>query len=162
GHGLMQPRAGAREWLGLAVLGLPTLLVSIDVSVMLLALPHISAGLGADSTQTLWIMDIYGFMLARVLITIGTLGDRSRRRKLLLLGATAFSLASAAAACAQTPQHLIGARAALGIAGATLAPSALALISNMFRDDKQRALAISLWLTSFMGGMAIGPLVGGA
>src|SRR5919198_634802 len=105
------PPAGARAWLGLAVLALPTLLVSIDVSVMLLALPHISAGLGADSTQQLWIMDIYGLMLSGFLITMGTLGDRIGRRKLLMLGASAFGLASLAAAFASTPLLLIGARA---------------------------------------------------
>ena len=156
------PRAGARAWLGLAVLGLPTLLVSIDVSVMLLALPHISAALGASSTQSLWIMDIYGFMLAGWLLTMGTLGDRIGRRKLLLAGATAFGLASLLAACATTPLLLIGARALMGTAAATLAPSILALISSLFRDARQRSLAISLWLVCFMGGMALGPLVGGA
>jgi MFS transporter, DHA2 family, multidrug resistance protein len=154
--------AGPRAWLGLAVLALPTLLVSIDVSVMLLALPHISAGLGANSTQTLWIMDIYGFMLAGSMLTMGTLGDRVGRRTLLMLGATAFGLASILAACSTSATMLIGARALLGVAGATLAPSILALIGNLFRDPRQRALAISLWLVCFMGGMAAGPLVGGA
>jgi DHA2 family multidrug resistance protein-like MFS transporter len=155
------PRATTREWLGLAVLALPTLLVSIDVSVMLLALPHISASLGADSTQTLWIMDIYGFLLSGFLITMGTLGDRIGRRKLLLTGAAGFGAASVLAAFSTSPQMLIAARALLGVAGATLAPSVLGLIGNMFRDARQRGLAISLWLTCFMSGMAIGPLVGG-
>jgi DHA2 family multidrug resistance protein-like MFS transporter len=154
--------ASPRAWLGLAVLALPTLLVSIDVSVMLLALPHISRGLGATSTQTLWIMDVYGFMLAGFLITMGTLGDRIGRRKLLMWGATGFGLASTLAAFSTSPLMLIGARALLGIAGATLSPSILALIGNMFGDPKQRSLAISIWLASFMGGMALGPLVGGA
>jgi MFS transporter, DHA2 family, multidrug resistance protein len=155
-------RAGVREWTGLAVLAFPTLLASIDVSVMLLALPNISAGLAADSTQQLWIVDIYGFMLAGFMITMGTLGDRIGRRKLLMIGGTAFGLASIAAAFSTSALMLIAARAALGIAGATLSPSTLALISNLFRAPKQRALAISLWLTCFMGGMAVGPLVGGA
>jgi MFS transporter, DHA2 family, multidrug resistance protein len=158
----MSSTATLREWLGLAVLALPTLLVSIDVSVMLLALPHISAGLGADSTQTLWIMDMYGFMLAGFMITMGTLGDRIGRRKLLMIGAGGFVLASIAAAFSSSPLMLIGARALLGISGATLSPSILALIRNLFHDPKQRALAISLWLVCFMGGMALGPLVGGA
>ncbi len=156
------PQAGLREWIGLAVLALPTLLVSIDVSVMLLALPHIGAGLGADSTQLLWIMDIYGFMLAGFMITMGTLGDRIGRRKLLMIGGAAFGCASILAAFSRTPEMLIAARALLGIAGATLSPSILALISNMFRDPKQRSLAVGLWLVCFMGGMALGPLVGGA
>ena len=156
-----RPRAGRREWIGLAVLALPTLLVSIDVFVMLLALPHLSADLRAGSTEQLWIMDIYGFMIAGFLITMGTLGDRIGRRKLLLLGGSAFGAASVLAAYAPTPELLIAARALLGIAGATLAPSTLALISNMFRDPKQRGLAIGVWLVCFMSGAAIGPLVGG-
>jgi DHA2 family multidrug resistance protein-like MFS transporter len=129
---------------------------------MLLALPHLSADLGASSTQQLWIMDVYGFMLSGFLITMGTLGDRIGRRKLLLIGATAFGLASVSAAYSTSPEMLIAARAVLGIAGATLAPSTLALISNMFRDPRQRAVAISVWLVCFMSGAAIGPLVGGA
>jgi DHA2 family multidrug resistance protein-like MFS transporter len=155
------PRATTREWIGLAVLALPTLLVSIDVSVMVLALPHIGSSLGADSAQQLWIMDIYGFLLGGFMITMGTLGDRIGRRKLLVIGAAGFGLASIAAAFAPTAEVLIGARALLGIAGATISPSILALITNMFRDEKQRGFAISVWMVCFMGGMAIGPLVGG-
>jgi DHA2 family multidrug resistance protein-like MFS transporter len=154
--------ARPRDWLALGVLALPTLLVSIDVSVMLLALPHIADGLGATSTEQLWIMDMYGFMLAGFMITMGNLGDRIGRRKLLTFGAAGFGLASILAAFSTTPLMLIGSRALLGIAGATLSPSVLALISNIFSQPRQRALAISLWLVSFMGGMAIGPLVGGA
>ena len=108
------PRAGRREWVGLAVLALPTLLISVDVFVMLLALPHLSAGLGADSTQQLWIMDVYSFMIAGFLVTMGTLGDRIGRRKLLLIGAAAFGAASVLAAYSTSPEKLIAARALLG------------------------------------------------
>lgn len=155
-------RAGLRQWIALAVLALPTLLVSVDVSVMLLALPHIGAALAATSTEQLWIMDIYSFMLAGFLISMGTLGDRIGRRKLLLIGATGFAAASTLAAFSSSPVMLIVARGLLGIAGATLSPSILALISNIFRDPRERSVAISLWLVSFMSGMAAGPLVGGA
>jgi MFS transporter, DHA2 family, multidrug resistance protein len=155
-------RAGRREWIGLAVLALPTLLISIDVFVMLLALPHLSADLGASSTQQLWIMDMYSFMIAGFLVTMGSLGDRIGRRRLLLVGAAAFGAASVLSAYSANAAMLIGARALLGIAGATIAPSTLALISNMFRDPKQRGLAIGIWLVCFMGGAAIGPVVGGA
>jgi DHA2 family multidrug resistance protein-like MFS transporter len=154
-------RAGTREWVGLAVLALPTLLVSIDVSVILLALPHISASLEADSTQMLWIMDIYGFLLAGFMITMGTLGDRIGRRKLLMIGGTAFAGASILAAFSPTAELLIISRALLGVAGATITPSAMALITNMFRNEAQRGTALSIFFTCFMGGMALGPVVGG-
>ncbi|MFW6693926.1 MFS transporter [Streptomyces sp. MAR4 CNX-425] len=156
------PRAGRREWIGLAVLALPVLLISIDVFVLLLALPHLSADLGANSSEQLWIMDVYGFMLAGFLVTMGTLGDRIGRRRLLLTGAAAFSVASVVAAYSTSPEMLIASRALLGVAGATLAPSTLALITNMFRDPRQRSAAIGIWFMCFMGGAAIGPLVGGA
>lgn len=155
------PRAGVREWTGLAVLALPTLLISIDVSVIVLALPRISETLHADSAQQLWIMDIYSFILAGFLITMGTIGDRIGRRKLLMLGGAAFAVASVLAAFSTSAPMLIAARALLGLAGATLSPSILALITNMFHDERQRGFAISVWLTGFMGGMLVGPLVGG-
>ncbi|MEU6077427.1 MFS transporter [Micromonospora sp. NPDC047074] len=156
------PQAGRREWIGLAVLALPTLLLSLDISVLNLALPHLSAALGATSTQQLWIVDIYGFMIAGFLITWGTLGDRIGRRKLLLIGAALFGAASVLAAYADSATTLIVARALLGISGATLMPSLLALITNMFKNPKQQGLAIGVWMSCFMGGMAIGPVVGGA
>ncbi|MFI6497264.1 MFS transporter [Nonomuraea typhae] len=158
----MTAQAGRREWIGLAVLALTSLLVSIDVFVMLLALPHLAAELGATGTQQLWITDIYGFVLAGFMVTMGTLGDRIGRRRLLLIGAAGFGLASVAAAYSTSPGMLIVARALLGLAGATLAPSTLALISNMFTDARQRGLAIGIWLAFFMGGAALGPIAGGA
>ncbi|MEW2356486.1 MFS transporter [Spirillospora sp. NPDC029432] len=156
-----QARAGRREWAGLAVLVLIALMVSIDVFVLLLALPHLSADLGATATQQLWIMDVYGFLLSGFLITMGGLGDRIGRRRLLLIGAAAFGTASVVAAYAPTPELLIAARALLGVAGATLAPSTLSLIGTMFRDPRQRSLAIGVWLVGVMGGAALGPVVGG-
>ena len=155
-------RATRREWLGLAVLALPTLLLSLDVSVLYLALPHLSIDLGATGTEQLWILDIYSFMLAGFLVTMGTLGDRVGRRRLLLIGAAAFGLTSVVAAYATSPGLLIAARALLGVSGDTLMPSTMALIRNMFRDPKQMAAAIGIWFTCFIGGMTVGPLVGGA
>ncbi|HEX3650804.1 MAG TPA: MFS transporter [Pseudonocardiaceae bacterium] len=155
-------RAGRREWLGLAVLVLPTLLVSADVSVLFLALPKLSMALGADTTQQLWIVDIYGFTLAGFLVTMGSLGDRIGRRKLLLWGVGAFGAASVVAAFSTSPQMLIAARAVLGVAGATLAPCTLSLISNIFHRPNERNVAIGVWTSCFVGGMAIGPLVGAA
>ncbi len=155
-------RATRREWAALLVLALPALLVSIDVFVLLLAMPHLSADLSASSTEQLWIMDIYGFLLAGFMLTMGTLGDRVGRRRLLLIGAAGFAVASVVAAFSVNPLMLVVARALLGVTGATLAPSTLALISSLFRDPAQRAQAIGVWLVCFMGGAAIGPLVGGA
>ena len=154
-------RAGKREWIGLAVLILPTLLLSIDVSVLHLAVPALSAGLRPTGAQLLWINDIYGFLIAGFLITMGTVGDRIGRRRLLLIGAAAFAVASALAAFAPSAEVLIAARALLGVAGATLMPSTLSLIRNMFHDPAQRTTAISVWMVGFTGGMVIGPLVGG-
>ncbi|MFI6300107.1 MFS transporter [Nonomuraea sp. NPDC050790] len=150
-----------RPWLGLMVLALPTLLLALDVSVLFLALPHLSADLGANGTQQLWIMDIYGFMIAGLLVTMGTLGDRIGRRKLLMIGAAAFGVASILAAFSTSTEMLIASRAFLGIAGATLMPSTMALISTMFPDPGQRASALGVWLSCFLGGTALGPLVGG-
>ncbi len=154
-------RAGRREWVGLAVLALPAFLVATDVFVLILALPKLSESLGADSTQQLWIMDVYGFMIAGFMVTMGNLGDRIGRRRLLLIGAAAFGLASVLAAFSTSALMLIIARAVLGIAGATLAPSTLALISNLFTDARQRSLAIGIWAGCFTVGAIVGPMLGG-
>jgi DHA2 family multidrug resistance protein-like MFS transporter len=155
------PRAGRREWIGLAVLALACLLYVMDLTVLHLAVPAISADLKPSSAQLLWIIDIYGFMVAGFLITMGTLGDRIGRRKLLLIGAAAFGVLSLLAAFSTSPEMLILSRALLGIAGATLAPSTLSLIFSMFQDPRQRAVAIGVWISAFSAGSAIGPVLGG-
>ena len=155
------PRATRRDWLGLAVIALPCLLYSMDLTVLNLAVPQLSADLKPSAAQLLWIVDIYGFMVAGSLITMGTLGDRIGRRKLLLIGAAAFGLASVLAAFSTSAEMLIATRALLGVAGATLAPSTLSLIHNMFRNPQERTFAIGIWIASFSAGGAIGPLVGG-
>ncbi len=155
-------KAGRREWIGLAVLALPTMLIGLDMTVLHLAVPRLSVDLQPSSSQLLWIVDIYGFLIAGFLLTMGTLGDRIGRRRLLLIGATGFALASGFAAFSTTPEMLIAARALLGVAGATLMPSTLSLIRNMFLDAQQRTVAISAWMMSLFAGTAIGPLVGGA
>jgi MFS transporter, DHA2 family, multidrug resistance protein len=155
------PRAGRREWVGLAVLALACLLYAMDLTVLHLALPSLSADLQPSSSQLLWITDIYGFMVAGFLVTMGTLGDRVGRRRLLLLGGAAFGLVSVLAAVSTNSEMLIASRALLGIAGATLAPSTLSLIFGMFPDSRQRSTAIGIWITSFSAGGAIGPVLGG-
>jgi DHA2 family multidrug resistance protein-like MFS transporter len=154
-------RAGRREWIGLAVIALPCMLYSMDLTVLNLAVPSLSAELKPSSAELLWIVDIYGFLVAGSLITMGTLGDRIGRRKLLLIGAAAFGIASGLAAFSTSPAMLIATRALLGIAAATLAPSTLSLIRNMFLDPRQRTIAISVWIMSYSAGAAIGPLIGG-
>ena len=154
--------ATSREWIGLAVIALPCAVYAMDLTVLNLALPAISADLRPSGSQLLWIVDIYGFFVAGFLITMGTLGDRIGRRRLLLIGAAAFGIASAIAAFSNSSAMLIAMRALLGVAGATLAPSTLSLIRNMFHDPQQRQFAIGIWIASFSLGGAIGPLIGGA
>lgn len=153
-------RASRRDWIGLAVIALPCLLYSMDLTVLNLALPSLSADLQPSAAQLLWIVDIYGFMVAGFLITMGTLGDRIGRRRLLLIGAAAFGIASVLAAFARSAEMLVAMRALLGIAGATLAPSTLSLIRNMFHHPDQRTVAIGIWVSSYSVGAAIGPLIG--
>ena len=155
------PRAGRREWIGLGAIALACMLYVMDLTVLHLAIPSISADLQPSSTQLLWIIDIYGFVVAGSLITMGTLGDRIGRRRLLMIGAAAFGAASVLAAMSTSAEMLIGTRALLGIAGATIAPSTLSLIRNMFLDPDQRRRAIAVWITSFSVGAAVGPLLGG-
>src|SRR5918994_729887 len=155
------PKAGRREWIGLAVLALPCLLYSMDLTVLHLAVPALSADLNPTSAQLLWILDIYGFVVAGMLIPLGTLGDRIGRRRLLLIGAAAFGVGSILAAFSASAGMLIATRALLGLAGATLAPSTLSLVTNMFLDAKQRTIAIGVWIASYSAGAAIGPVVGG-
>ncbi|MEC4017235.1 MFS transporter [Streptomyces sp. H27-D2] len=154
-------RAGRKEWTAFVVLLLPLLLVSMDVSVLYFAIPAISQELEPTSTQQLWIFDVYAFALAGLLITMGSLGDRIGRRKLLLAGASAFGLASVAAAYATSAEMLIAARVLLGIGGATLMPSTMGLVRNLFHDAKQRSSAIGIWSGAMAGGIALGSVMSG-
>src|ERR671921_1505436 len=126
-------RAGRREWIGLAVIALPSMLYSMDLTVLYLAVPSLAEDLRPSASQLLWITDIYGFLIAGLLITMGTLGDRIGRRRLLLIGAAGFGAASVLAAFSTSAEMLIAARAILGVAGATIAPSTLSLLRSMFR-----------------------------
>jgi DHA2 family multidrug resistance protein-like MFS transporter len=155
------PKATRKEWIGLAVIAVPCPLYWMDLNVLNLAIPHLTADLKPTSTQLLWIVDIYGFLLAGFLITMGTLGDRIGRRRLLMIGAGAFGAASVLAAFANSAEMLILARAVLGVAAATLAPSTLSLIRNMFLDAKERTTAIGIWVGCFSAGSVVGPIVGG-
>lgn len=154
-------KVGHREWTGLAVLALACLVYSMDLTVLHLAVPQISAELRPTSSQLLWIIDVYGFLVAGLLLTMGTIGDRIGRRRLLMTGAAAFAAVSIIAAFAPSAPVLIGCRAVLGVAGATLAPSTLSLIFTMFRNPAQRSVAVGVWVGSYSVGGSIGPLAGG-
>jgi DHA2 family multidrug resistance protein-like MFS transporter len=155
------PLATQREWIGLGILSIACLIYSMDLSVLFLAIPAIVADLQPGAAEVLWINDIYGFMVAGFLVTMGTLGDRIGRRKILLIGAAAFGAASVLVAISTSAQMMIFARALQGIAGATIAPSTLSLIVNMFRDENERNRAIGIWGTAFSVGGLIGPVIGG-
>lgn len=150
-----------RAWLGLALLMLPTLVVAMDLTALLLALPRLAADLGASGVEQLWISDSYGFVVAGLVITMGTLGDRIGRRRLLTAGAAAFGMLSVVAAFAPDPLTLIVVRALLGAAGATLAPCTLALITTMFPAGRARGRAVAIWATGQFTGGALGPVLAG-
>ncbi|MEU6277644.1 MFS transporter [Streptomyces populi] len=149
------------RWLALCVLVLAVLLVAVDATVLGLATPYISEDLEPSGTQLLWIGDVYSFVIAGLLVSMGGLGDRIGRKRLLLTGATAFGLISVLNAYATTPESMILARALLGVAGATLMPATLALIRNIFHDPRERSLAIGIWGATASAGTAVGPVVGG-
>ncbi|WP_432032417.1 MFS transporter [Streptomyces antibioticus] len=149
------------RWLALAVLVLAVLLVAVDATVLGLATPYISEDLEPSGTQLLWIGDVYSFVIAGLLVSMGSLGDRIGRKRILLVGATAFGLVSVLNAYATTPEMMIAARALLGVAGATLMPATLALIRNIFHDPRERSLAVGIWGATASAGTAVGPIVGG-
>ncbi len=157
-----ETRAGPRAWIGLAVVTAASMLIAMDNTILFLSLPHITADLRASGPQMLWIQDIYGFLVAGLLITMGTLGDRIGRKRLLMTGAAAFGAASLLAAFSTSAGMLITARGILGVAGAALVPTILGLVRGLFLDPKQRTRAISVLMTCFTLGGALGPLVGGA
>jgi DHA2 family multidrug resistance protein-like MFS transporter len=150
-----------RSWLALVVLTLGVLLIGVDGTVLAIASSFISKDLGARATEALWIGDIYSFVLAGLLVTMGSLGDRIGHKKVLLCGAIAFALMSMATAYAPTAGLLVGARALLGVAGATLAPSTLALIRGLFPQPRERSVAVGIWASAFSAGAALGPVIGG-
>ncbi|POM23392.1 Antiseptic resistance protein [Actinomadura rubteroloni] len=154
--------SSARKWGTFALCAVVALVPNVDLTALNQAIPRISADLGPSATQILWISDAYGFALAALLVTMGGIGDRIGHRRLLLIGTALFAAASAVTAYAGSAELLIGARALLGVAGATLMPSALSLIRAVFTDPKQRTAAVGGFMA--VGGLAVGlgPVVAGA
>ena len=158
---VVTPAPGLRAWAALAVLTLAVTLLAVDSTVLALAIPSLSADLGPTASQLLWIGDIYSFTLAGLLVTMGNVADRIGRRRLLLIGTFGFGAVSVMAAFAPSAGALIAARALLGVGGATIMPSTLSLIRNIFPHAHHRATAIAIWSAGSSGGTALGPLVGG-
>lgn len=156
------PRAEAsKRWSGLGVLMLPVLLVTVDNTVLGFALPKIAEALRPTASQQLWMIDAYSLVLAGLLVSMGSLGDRVGHRKLLLVGSLGFAVVSVLTAYSETAMQLIIGRACMGVFGAMLMPSTLALIRSLFEDREERRLAVAIWATTLTVGSALGPLVGG-
>jgi len=149
------------RWVALGVLVTAMLLLSIDGTVLYLAVPALTRALSPTAEQILWVGDAYSLALVGALVVAGTLADRVGRKRMLLIGVVGFGLASVLAAFAPTAGWLIAARALLGLSGALIMPSTLALIRNIFLDARERTRAIAIWSAGFGVGAAIGPLVGG-
>ncbi|MGW8703019.1 MFS transporter [Streptomyces eurythermus] len=159
--GSPQLRAGGKQWAALGLLVLPALLLFMMLTILFLAIPYLAADLRPSSTQTLWILDIYGFLMASLLVLMGTVADRFGHRNLLITGALLFGLVSAAAAFTDSPELMIVWRALLGVAAAMQMPTTLGLIFTMFQDPKQRGVAIGTWAAAISAGVALGPLLSG-
>ncbi|WP_326653205.1 DHA2 family efflux MFS transporter permease subunit [Streptomyces sp. NBC_01750] len=155
------PQLGGRRWVALVVICMAALLLSVDLTVLQLAIPSLIKDLHPTSSQTLWIADVYGLTLSGLLVTMGSFGDRIGRKKLLLAGSFSFAAASVLCAYADSPGWLIFGRALLGVAGATVYPTTLSIIRNIFTDPKERTTAVGIWAAMISGGMAIGPVIGG-
>ncbi|PHM46375.1 multidrug efflux protein QacB [Xenorhabdus mauleonii] len=157
----LNKQAGLGNWFGLIVLMLPVILVTVDNTVLGFALPKIASALEPSANQQLWIIDAYSLVLASLLISMGSIGDRVGHRLLLLLGSSGFTVVSVLTAFSTSAEQLIFGRAALGFFGAMLMPSTLALISCLFEAREQRRIAVAIWATTLTIGSALGPVIGG-
>ncbi|WP_152658200.1 MFS transporter [Oceanobacillus sp. CFH 90083] len=155
------PKATWREWMGLGALSLAAFMLSSDMTILFLAMPSIAADLAPSATQMLWIIHIGELLAVGFVLTMGRLGDKVGRRRLLLIGVTVYGLGSLIAAFSTAAWMLIVVRAFLGIAAATVVPSTMSLLRNMFFNSKQFSVAIAINLSALSAGMALGPPIGG-
>ncbi|MFD9943364.1 MFS transporter [Nonomuraea sp. NPDC059023] len=155
------PVAHKRRWAGLAVLSASLLLVVMDMTILNVALPAISASLRPDAIQLLWMVDVYSLVLAGLLVTVSALGDRWGRKRMLLTGFGVFGLASVLVMWAESPGAVIAVRALLGVGGAMIMPSTLSMIRALFTDSRERATALGVWAAMAAVGGALGPILGG-
>ncbi|WP_028244778.1 MFS transporter [Pseudoclavibacter soli] len=151
----------ARRWFSLALLLCSVLVVSTDNTVMSFALPAISAEFDSSAVLLLWIVDVYPLVLAGLLVMMGSLADRFGYRRMLLIGAWGFTIASVCAGFATSAQMLVAVRATMGVFGSMLMPATLSLIRVLFVEGRQRSLAVAIWTSCWAIGAALGPILGG-
>ena len=150
-----------RTLLALAALALPTLLVAVDIAVLQVALPTMGRDLHASATELLWMTDSYNFLVAGAMLTTGAIADRIGRRRMILVCAAIFAVASGVGAFATTPELVIVARGVMGLAGSAIMPASMALLGGLFTEEKARIQAMGAMMTVFLGGMAVAPFIGG-
>ena len=151
----------ASPGLTLVALCLAALIISIDVTIVNVALPSLVRQLGASTTELQWVVDAYTLVFASLILAAGSLSDRLGRKGILLVGLAVFAAGSLAGSFARNPAELIAARAFMGIGAAAIFPSTLSLIANVFTTRKERARAIGFWGATTGVGVATGPIVGG-
>ncbi len=149
------------RWIALAFMGIALLVISLDNTVLNLALPSIAQNLGSSVSGLQWIIDAYMLAIAGLLLTIGYLGDRFGRKPALLIGLVIFALFSLGAALSTSTNMLIVMRAMMGVGAATIMPATLSILTATFRNSKERAQAIAIWAAIFALGMGLGPIIGG-
>jgi EmrB/QacA subfamily drug resistance transporter len=149
------------RWKAFVFIGISLLVISLDNTILNVALPSISRDLGASASELQWIVDAYILVFAALLLTMGALGDRIGRKRILQIGLAWFGLGSVAAALSPTIEFLIGARAFLGLGGAMIMPATLSIITATFLDPEERSKAIGLWAAVYGLGVGLGPLIGG-
>ena len=151
----------SRQWMILLIIILVYLPVSIDATVLHVAIPSLNSALELSNNQLLWIIDIYSLVMAGLMLPMGALGDRIGFKRLMFIGAAIFAVASLCAAFSNSAEMLIASRALLALGAAMLIPATLSGLRHTFLDEKQRNFALGIWGTVGGGGAAIGPLVGG-
>lgn len=150
-----------RQWYTLAILVLIYIPVAIDATVLHVAVPSLTMALEASGNELLWIIDIYSLVMAGMVLPMGALGDRIGYKRLTLIGSTLFGIASLAAAFSSDASQLIAARALLAVGAAMIVPATLAGIRSTFNNERERGIALGIWVAVGAGGAAFGPLVGG-